>query len=271
MSAVQSLRRVSMLCLLVACSTEQGPAPDTSPVPVAGPQGGAQTGAAGETSPASSAAGTSATGDEVPCTPELRPGDEFYVPCPDAGSTEQIPPSAVPDAGPPQALEDAGTPSEPPPDPMTLPPAVFDEGPCAERSADCSLGHAVTPLGSGSCNILGDFVSVEHQVCESCGLPTDLVDFGVVIMDCGGCTQVYREGGFTDGDPLGANACTTRSQSVSLTLTASDLDCIDVYAYVGSGEADDGGSFTQSSDQVRICRCDRATDTCTTCVDGACD
>ena len=120
-------------------------------------------------------------------------------------------------------------------------------------------------------HILGDFVSVEHQVCESCGLPTDLVDFGVVIMDCGGCTQVYREGGFTDGDPLGANACTTRSQSVSLTLTASDLDCIDVYAYVGSGEADDGGSFTQSSDQVRICRCDRATDTCTTCVDGACD
>ena len=73
------------------------------------------------------------------------------------------------------------------------------------------------------------------------------------------------------GVQLDANACTTQSQTASLTLTESDPDCIDVYAYVGSGEEDSSGSFTQSSDEVRICRCDRATDTCTQCVNGACD
>ena len=259
--------------LLLACSTQERPAASglgaTMPLPAgsAASAGNGGSGAAGAS--ASSSAGSTA-GSDLPCTPSLSPGDEFYVPCSDAGMSLP-PPATTPDPDDPPTPDDAGAPDDPMPDAATLPPAVFDEGLCAQRSDDCSFGHAATTVGSATCEIAGDFLSVRHEVCEVCGKSTDLVDFSIAVMDCGGCTQVYREGTVLLDGPLAANACDERTQGASLTLTLSDPDCIDVYSYVGSGEESGGSSFTQSSDQVRVCRCDRATDTCTTCVGGACD
>jgi len=257
--------------LLLACSQAQRPAFDPSapppPTPTAGTASTGRGGSAGTTGRAGSDPSTHA---DVPCTPMLSPGDEFYVPCADAGTA--LPPRVPgPDPDDPPTPDDAGTAQVAAPDAAVLPPAVFDQGPCAQQSDDCTFGHAATTVGSASCSIAGDFLSVRHELCEVCGLGTDLVDFSVAIMDCGGCTQVYREGTVQLDGPLAASACTERTQNVSLTLTLSNPDCVDVYAYVGSGKADFSGSFTQSSDQVRVCRCDRATDTCTTCVGGACD
>jgi hypothetical protein len=47
--------------------------------------------------------------------------------------------------------------------------------------------------------------------------------------------------------------------------------CVDVYAHTSSGEESLSGAFTTANDLVRVCRCDRTTDTCTPCTGGACD
>ena len=269
-------------CLLLACSADDSPVKEVDAPPAAGdeapaspahvttPQSGAG-GAAGAASGGSNQAGRRS----VRCTPSLSPDDEFYVPCPDAGTAEtpQVPEPL--DAATPQAPVDASEPPVPEPDAATAQPDASsdaaDEGLCAQRTDDCALGHGATEAGTASCTIAGDFLSVRNRVCEVCGQATDFVDFGIVVMDCGGCTQVYREGGGTRAVPLSAGACTERAWDAILTLTQSDPDCIDVYAYVGSGEASLGGTVTQSSDQVRVCRCARGTGTCSTCVNGACE
>jgi hypothetical protein len=87
----------------------------------------------------------------------------------------------------------------------------------------------------------------------------------------GGCAQVYSEGYANRNVSLGPNACIMRTDPAGLAWTASDQRCVDVYVDVSSGVAKANGWMMQSADQVRVCRCDRTTDTCTSCVNGACD
>jgi hypothetical protein len=112
---------------------------------------------------------------------------------------------------------------------------------------------------------------VQRQICEVCGKSTDLVEFSLTVMDCGGCAQVYSDGYANQSMKLASNACISRSDPASLAWTAADPHCVDVYADVSSGIASMNGWTTQSRDQVRVCRCDRTTDTCIPCVNGACD
>ncbi len=245
-------------CLLAACACSS-PAPGASPE--AGAAGsGAAVGGAGQTAGAGGA-GTVAIGG--PCTPDKTPNDEFYIPCPDAGSTPIDAALPAVDSGQPPVL-DAGAMLD-----ATAAPA--DEGQCAERNTDCSYGHGATTVGSASCSIAGDSLRVEREVCEVCSKPTTYGDHMLSIRDCGGCIQVYGEG-LTVARMLAvaANACYTRADSIGLTWTAADPHCVDVYAYVGSGVANGLSWSLQSSDLVRLCRCDRTTDTCVSCANGAC-
>ena len=87
-------------CLLLGCSADDSPVKEVDAPPAAGdeapaspahvttPQSGAG-GAAGAASGGSNQAGRRS----VRCTPSLSPDDEFYVPCPDAGTAEtpQVP------------------------------------------------------------------------------------------------------------------------------------------------------------------------------------
>jgi hypothetical protein len=195
------------------------------------------------------------------------------VPCDDAGGPQAIPDASVPgaDASVADASErepdarvpepDAGGPLEP-----------IDEGMCAERDVRCDVGRTETTLGSATCTINGFGVQVEREICEVCSKDTAVIDFALTIMDCNACFQVYREGGFTNGEPIGADECRSRSDALfNLAWSAADPYCVDVYAYTGSGTVDGSGAVLQVADQVRVCRCDRTTDTCVSCSGGACD
>ena len=204
---------------------------------------------------------------EVDCTEGGSPDDEFAVPCADAGAIDAgVAREPMPDAGSPRGEPDVAVPFD-----AGLDAGTPDEGLCAMRGDSCEFGHAATVIGSATCTIAGNSLYLERQICEVCDKPTDLLDFDLVVMDCGGCAQVYREGYANQSVALAANGCLMRNDPADLSWTASDSHCVDVYAYVGSGVANISGWMMQSGDQVRVCRCDRTTDTCTSCVNGACD
>src|SRR5262249_49746592 len=142
-------------------------------------------------------------------------------PAPDAGHTKPPAPDA---AVPADAGSDAAT-----------PPSKDDWGMCADRDANCALGHGETLVGSATCMISGDLLWVDRMICEVCNQSTELVDFSLAIMDCGGCAQVYRESSSPMDTPLAPGACVGYSDAAGLTWTAADPHCVDVYAYVGSG------------------------------------
>ncbi|HEX7479180.1 MAG TPA: hypothetical protein VF331_15345 [Polyangiales bacterium] len=207
-----------------------------------------------------------------PCTPNKAPNDEFYIACADAGvaagdAATGLPPTT--DSGSdPLPGRDAGS----APDAMVAPPLTPDEGMCAMRDTGCaSGGHGATTVGTAVCNILGNSLLVQHEVCEKCGQTTQIADISLVIMDCGGCSQVYREGGQSFASPTPPYGCAMHTGSASLFWTAADPRCVDVYVYSGSGVPQTGGWALASSDQARVCRCNRVTNTCVTCVNGACD
>jgi hypothetical protein len=214
------------------------------------------------------AGGSSATGE---CTPDLGPNDEFFIPCEDAGEVRVTGDAAVPiiDAAIDRPEPDAAI-DLPEPD-ASVPPESVDEGACAQRLESCDIGRAEISIGSAVCEISGFSLTAEPTVCEVCDKPTHLIDFSLAIMDCGVCSQVYREGTSIFERPISASTCESQALSASLEWTAADPGCVDVYAYIGSGEADGNGAVVLAADQVRICRCDRTTDTCISCAGGACD
>ena len=269
---------------LFACASKRE-APDLESEPPNAGMVGADTGTAGSGARAGESGGATPPAKPATdsgakrCMPGRAPDDEFFVPCPDAGAPTDPGPDAgahsepVPDAG---HAPDAGTVTmphtDPPPPPVdagpTTPP---DQGECAARDPVCASGHAMTVLGSATCAISLDSLRVTRQVCETCGHATDIVDFGIVVMDCGGCFQVFRDSRGVSNRPLAASACTSVTDTTGLEWTTANSGCVDVYAAVGSGIEDMFGSMTLSNDEVRVCRCNRVTDTCISCIDGACD
>jgi hypothetical protein len=152
------------------------------------------------------------------------------------------------------------------------PPATADEGFCAMRQDQCSFGRAATTIGTASCTISGGSLQVQRQICEKCGRDTVLGDYLLMVMGCNReCTLLYSEGRGLVADPIAANECFDTTDFATLTGGNADAElCIDVYAYVGSGNTNFGWML-EASDQVRVCRCDRTTDTCISCANHACD
>lgn len=177
----------------------------------------------------------------------------------DAGASSD---GGMPDASAPlDAGQDAGS----------LPPPTPDEGECAQRQMPCSVGRAATTIGTATCAISGDSLQVNREICEVCGDSTVLGDYVLMVMDCNReCTPIYSQGRGLVADPISANECIDTSDYALLTGTDADEHCIDVYAYVGSGNTNFGWML-EASDQVRVCRCDRTTDTCVSCANHACD
>jgi hypothetical protein len=210
---------------------------------------------------------------QAACTPNLQPGDEFFVPCDDAGEPHTLPDASIPgaDAAMPDAGEHEPDASEPEPD-AGEPLDPIDEGLCAAREASCDVGRIETTVGTATCTINGFGVQVEREICEVCSKDSAVLDFGVVIMDCNACVQVYREGDGASSQPIGAGECRSRFDALGgLAWSSADPFCVDVYAYTGSGTLNGSGGVFQVADEVRVCRCDRTTDTCVSCVGGACD
>jgi hypothetical protein len=263
---VLTLRVLLMLLLVGACSERDAPSVSDAGASGTAGVGGSGAGSGGATPPAPHTGGASAS--DRPCTPTLQPGDEFYVACDDAALPHVEPDASVPAAG------DAAIPTQPdasePPEPDAgEPPDALDEGPCAMRTTSCDVGRAAATIGAATCTINGNYVIAERETCEVCSKPTLIVDYLITIMDCGVCAHVFSAGGIAD-EPIAADECRSRADVLDLSWTLSDPACIDVYAYVGSGATTGASTVVQVSDQVRICRCDRTTDTCIACVDGAC-
>ncbi len=264
------LRIALVLVLTSACASDE-PKPSAAN---AGTSGASSTGGSGGTSGIGATGGSRAPvaggSDATPgaCTPDLGPNDEFFVPCEDAGRV------VANDASTP--VIDATIPL-PGLDASVLPevdagePPTFDEGPCRDRTTTCDLGHAETTIGTATCTIAGNALHIERELCEVCDKPTAIIDYNVMITDCGVCAHVYSEGTHIPEHAIAAGSCEPRNDSIDLAWSASDPSCVDVYAYVGSGTLTALGSALQVPDQVRICRCDRTTDTCITCAAGACD
>lgn len=269
-------RLLGLVLVFAACSSRQASDDEPLPAPIPAAPSAPSPSAGNTSAPTGGGSGSSASDTDVACTPRLSPGDEFYVPCPDAGAQLAPPTPAGRSggaAGSAPTPRDAGAPPELAPDASTTlpPPGDPDEGTCAQRDRSCVRGHAETTVGSGACAIAGDFLHVQHEACEVCGMETDVIGFTVAVMDCGGCMQIYAEGAAMAGIPLAPSGCTGHEYLASLTNTLSDDTCIDVYAYVHSGVETASGQMTLSGDQVRICRCNRVTDVCVSCAGGACD
>jgi hypothetical protein len=255
-----------LVLAISACADEGSPSIANAGTPATGGVGGQ--GGAASLGPV----GGNQDGSSGACTPNLAPGDEFFVPCDDAGEPQAIPDASIPgaDASMPDASDHEPDARVPEPD-ASGPLEPTDEGMCAERDVRCDVGHAETTLGSATCTINAFGMQVEREICEACGKDTAIIDFALTIMDCNACFQVYREGGL-GGEPIGAGECRSRSDAlINLAWSAADPSCVDVYAYTGSGTLDGGGAVLQVADQVRVCRCDRTTDTCVSCIGGACD
>jgi hypothetical protein len=265
------LRVVFLSVLIVACTDPGRPSGGQGDSSVAG----VGSDAAGRGGSEAIGHGTGGSGArDAPCTPNLPSDDEFYVPCEDGGrsgitddaSAPAEGDGSTPDAGD-QPEPDAGG-DQPEPD---AGPEPTDEGPCANRTGSCDVGQGQTSIPGASCTIDGNALRVQRSICEVCNKATVLVGFSLVVMPCGVCSQVYRESPFTEGDPLTAGECRLRSDAADLTWTQSDPYCIDIYAHAASGTSSGGGSFAQVHDEVRVCRCDRTTDTCVSCAGGGCE
>ena len=211
-------------------------------------------------------------GDEthVPCTPNLGPDDEFFVPCEDAAVRDDAstPPSEL-DAG---ATEpDAGEPVDAAvsADASVLPVSDAGDSPtqgACDRSPDtCATGFVTTVLANASCTLFGNTLSINRTVCDACGTTSTVLAYGAVIMPCGVCYQDFRSSTNANNEPFPGGACRDHSADYDLTGTAVDPECIDVYAAVSSGEVSGSGAMTVVDEEVRICRCDRLSGTCTTC------
>lgn len=256
-----------VLVLVAACAAEPSTPANNGGVSGTGAGGvsGMSTGG-GPRAPATG--GGNATAGE--CTPDLAPSDEFFIPCEDAG------PMVVPfDSGVPVADAHVEVPPVdaevlPVPD-AGLPPIDVPEGMCAERATSCDIGNVQTSVGSAICNIDGFALNTQTTICEVCDKATHLIDYNLTIMNCGGCGHVYSEGTTLFDRPVSAGSCESQGHSISLQWTAADQSCVDVYAYIGTGDSTSSGATVLARDQIRICRCDRTTDTCITCTGGACD
>lgn len=255
---------------LLACSGTKKPVEEHVPVDAStttmkAPGGSGGTSGMGTMHPMRDAGCTVAPDDELgACTDQRRADagvhDAGMRPLPhDAGASAH---AGVPDASAPlDAGWDAGS----------SPPATADEGECAQRQMACSVGRAVTTIGTATCTISGDSLRVDRQICEVCGESTVLGDYVLMVMDCNReCTPIYSQGRGLVADPIAANECIDTADFAVLTGTDADEHCIDVYTYVGSGNTNFGWML-EASDQVRVCRCDRTTDTCVSCANHACD
>jgi hypothetical protein len=268
---IGSLATSAMLLVSAwACSSNNAPQSDAA---VLDGSGGAIAGGGG-------AGGARAIGTQKPLSDAGfacgEGPDDVSVACTDGGSGMHAGGGA---GGTPAPTPDAHVPDEPDAalsldagSDASMPPVTADEGLCAARDTSCTFGQARTNVASATCTITGDFLSVTRDYCEVCSKSTDAYDFILTVMDCGSsaCVPTYSEGG-EFGGALGAGVCETRTDTAGLSGTLANDSCIDVYAYIGSGVRNFGNWMLQTSDQVRVCQCDRTTDTCITCTNGACD
>jgi hypothetical protein len=198
----------------------------------------------------------------VDCTRGTRLEGEFRVECPDASP----PPKACSTHLDPFGKEvcaDAGEPSPPPPPP----PADPDEGPCAVLDQKtCQDAFFETEPRVATCSISGDTVRLSVRQCEVCNLAGTRNQYAMVVKACGGCEQVYSSG-YSDDQWYSALECDAFSMTESLDNTYSEKTCVDIYVSVGTSGTD---NVTDGIHSIRTCRCDRTTDTCVICVDGAC-
>jgi hypothetical protein len=248
--------RMWLVAGMAACSS---PAADSSQPTAAGSVAAGTGGRTGT----EAVAGHDAA-DAGPCTPHLKPTDEFYVACHEVQT-------GTPDATVDAQVEPPGMDAAVGVDAAVPPAAEPDEGLCAARATSCgaTAGHLMSTIGSATCTIWGNALHVEREICETCG-KTASPDLQINVRDCGGCEQVYGMGYGAGVFDIAANTCMRRSDDVSLQWTLADPHCVDVYAYLGSGQRSFNGWSLETSDLVRLCRCDRTTDTCVTCMDGAC-
>jgi hypothetical protein len=159
------------------------------------------------------------------------------------------------DAGAPDPVADA-TAGEPP------------EGLCAELAHDCDTPFYEAKMAGASCELLGpNALRLSYTACEVCGKSGQLIGTDLVIMNCGGCEQVYRQG-HASSTLTDALACRPVSLIKWDLQRTEAQNCIDVYGSVNSSA---GNDISVGLHQIRICRCDRSTGTCVMCADGNCD
>lgn len=144
-------------------------------------------------------------------------------------------------------------------------------GPCAELKNDCSLAYFEVQLPA-TCSLskfLGaDTLSVRYQACEVCNKAGWINQHMVRIKDCDGCEQIYAEGAGASYRTSGKGCRDFSWSNVSLSNSAADLSCIDVYAAVGSAT---DGNVTDGLHSVRVCRCNRQTGSCVRCNSTGCE
>lgn len=187
---------------------------------------------------------------------------EFVTVCPDAAA----PDAAAADAGP----EDAAVPDAAPVDAGDMAAdASTSGGPCALAQRNCSKPYIEVQEQQSECSFgLFDALNIRFRACEACGKAGYLFEQRIVVMDCGGCDQIYAYGAGFGSIAMTAGSCRNGQLSSSLQNTAA-VGCFEVYAEVATSE---GGNFSDGMHRRRICRCDRTTKTCVSCgSSGQCD
>jgi hypothetical protein len=142
-------------------------------------------------------------------------------------------------------------------------------GPCASNEHDCATSaYFVAQPDTASCSFgLFDVLEVRYRDCETCGKAGYAFGADVVIMDCGGCAQVYAEGNLGSTGQLAAGSC--RSSRITARLDGTEAkNCIDVYVRLNSSY---DGMLSTGLHSRRMCRCDVAKKQCISCNGGACD
>ena len=178
----------------------------------------------------------------------LRPGSEFGGECQqDAGARR--------DAGSPQS--DAG--------PMENNPCL----PGKARVCDGLVFGKVKTAGARCELVLGTWLRVRFSTCENCGTASFLEQGDLELRGCGSCDTVYAAA-WSDNVQLAPHACASVDRTTSLTQTAVDPSCFDVYGTSYGFTPGQNPVYQEGSrDEARLCRC--MAGTCKSCEKGACD
>lgn len=211
--------------------------------------------------------GSVAYDGSVACGLEL--DDELSMPCSDAA----LPPdSALP--GPDGAVPkpDGSVIDDPREDGGAMTTDAGDVGPtpvgaCDAAPSSCAQAAITTEPMDVSCTMSGDVISVSVRACETCGMAGRVLQFWVGTTICDTCIGGVSKG--ADGEHwFGAGGCMDLGLALDLSSWEAVDPCVDVYPRFDNAGDD---LVTDATYQVRACRCDRATQTCVTCTEGACD
>lgn len=143
------------------------------------------------------------------------------------------------------------------------------------RPTECTEPVLSWSLQNTTCEISGNDVRIRSDVCEVCDLDQTTEELSSVdfkFTDCGHCDQRYRYGatasavGGLDGS-YDAGQCRDDRIDIDISNTNVSTTCFDIHFQVR--KAPIAGGLSDGTTIIG-CRCDRTTETCIVCRDGAC-